>query len=107
MMAKKHLRVRNPLGQREAIVPEAIRPQIVTDTNLEIKQQGNNVTNDHSATPHMKQANEQKKPALKRYATYLRPDSIKFIQHSAIEKDCTDYEIVQAAIDRYFEQQTQ
>jgi hypothetical protein len=98
--AKKHLTVRNPL-ERETIVPEPIRPQFA---DKDPKKQGNNVTSHHSDPPSLEQATRQEKPALKRYATYLRPESIKRIQHSAIEQDINDYELVQAAIDHYFEQ---
>ncbi len=40
-------------------------------------------------------------PARKRYATYLRPDSIKDLRRHAFEHDVPDYRIVQAAIDDY------
>ncbi len=103
-MTKKQLIVRNPLGQREAIAPEAIRPQPLTEANvIETNQQGNKETIGQSV-PQIEAIDEElpKKPALKRYATYLRPESIKCVQYEAIEKDCSDYDIVQTAIDEYF-----
>lgn len=105
-MAKKKPIARNPLGQREAIIPEAIRPMsLAVSTDTEIKQQGNKETNHQSVSTILPTDEEQQsKPALKRYATYLRPDSIKRIQYEAIDKDCSDYELVQAIIDAHFGQ---
>lgn len=37
----------------------------------------------------------------KRYATYLRPQSIKALQRIAFEHDVPDYDVVQAAVDEY------
>lgn len=103
-MGKKNLVVRNPLGQRQALTPEAIRPQQVTqDDTKEVSQQRNMETNTVSSTTGKK----QQQSTTKRYATYLRPDSIKQIQHYAIEQEFDDYEVVQAAIDEYFEQRQQ
>jgi hypothetical protein len=39
--------------------------------------------------------------AKKRYATYLRPESIKALQRVAFERDVPDYDVVQAAVDEY------
>jgi hypothetical protein len=106
-MGKKNLVVRNPLGQRQALTPEPIRPQQATqDDTKEVSQQRNMETNTPSS---VSSTTEQKQhlPPTKRYATYLRPDSIKQIQHYAIEQELTDYEVVQAAIDEYFEQRKQ
>ncbi|HEU5376135.1 MAG TPA: hypothetical protein VFV38_11890 [Ktedonobacteraceae bacterium] len=105
-MAKKKLMARNPLGQREAIAPEVIRPtSLAVPVDTETKQQGNKETNCQSI-PAISLTNEaeQSTPILKRYATYLRPDSIKRIQYEAIDKDWKDYEVVQAIIDAHYEQ---
>jgi hypothetical protein len=40
----------------------------------------------------------------KRYATYLRPESIRALRKYAFDRDMPDYQIVQAAIDEYLEQ---
>jgi hypothetical protein len=40
-------------------------------------------------------------PDKKRYATYLRPQSIKDVRRYAFERDVPDYQVVQAAIDEY------
>jgi hypothetical protein len=104
-MAKKRPLARNPLGQREVIIPEAIRPTSGAEpVDAEIKQQGNKETNYQSVPAILPDEEQQSKPTLKRYATYLRPDSIKRIQYEAIDKDCSDYELVQAIIDAHFEQ---
>jgi hypothetical protein len=39
----------------------------------------------------------------KRYATYLRPESIDALQRYAFERRHKDYEVVQPAIDEYLE----
>ena|SRR5438876_2683224 len=106
-MGKKNLVVRNPLGQRQALTPEPIRPQqSIQDDTKEVSQQRNMETN--TASSSVSSTTEQKQQSItKRYATYLRPDSIKLIQHYAIEQDLTDYEVVQAAIDEYFEHRKQ
>jgi hypothetical protein len=49
---------------------------------------------------------ERKKPLSpdkKRYATYLRPQSIKEVRRYAFERDVHDYQIVQAAVDEYLQ----
>src|SRR5207248_1031723 len=106
-MGKKNLVVRNPLGQRQALTPEPIRPQqAIQDDTKEVSQQRNMET--YTASSSVLSTTEQKlQHATKRYATYLRPDSIKQIQHHAIEQELTDYEVVQAAIDEYFEKREQ
>jgi len=107
-MGKKNLVVRNPLGQRQALTPEPIRPQQATqDATKEVSQQRNLETNTPSSSVSSATEKNQQQPITKRYATYLRPDSIKQIQHYAIEQELTDYEVVQAAIDKYFEQREQ
>ncbi len=40
-------------------------------------------------------------PDKKRYATYLRPESIRDVRRYAFERDVSDYQIVQAAVDEY------
>lgn len=41
--------------------------------------------------------------AKKRYATYLRPESIKAVQRYAFEREVSDYEVVQRAIDEFLD----
>ncbi len=107
-MGKKNLVVRNPLGQRQALTPEPIRPPQLTQNGIEeVSPQRNIETNTLSASVLSATEQKQQQSMTKRYATYLRPDSIKQIQHYAIEQDFTDYEVVQAAIDEYFEQRKQ
>jgi hypothetical protein len=45
-------------------------------------------------------------PDKKRYATYLRPESIKAVRRYAFERDQSDYQIVQEAIDEYLQRTT-
>ncbi len=40
-------------------------------------------------------------PDKKRYATYLRPESIRAVRRSAFERDVPDYQVVQEAVDQY------
>jgi len=40
-------------------------------------------------------------PDKKRYATYLRPESIRDVRRYAFERDVPDYQVVQAAVDEY------
>jgi hypothetical protein len=42
-------------------------------------------------------------PDKKRYATYLRPESIRAVRRYAFEHDVPDYQIVQAAVDEYLQ----
>jgi len=100
-MAKKKIVARNPLSPRETIAPEHLRPQPQADVvSKETKKQATNITNQQIPT------SQNTKPVLKRYATYLQPESIKQIKHYSIDKGMTDYEVVQAAVDDYFKSQS-
>ena len=89
--------VRNPLSQRQTIAPEPLRPQSPTEVvEIEAKKQVSKETNQQSTN------NSEEKASLKRYATYLQPETIKKIKHFSIDKGMTDYEVVQAAVDEYF-----
>lgn len=96
-MAKKKIVARNPLSQRETIAPEQLRPQPITEFGTtEVKKQVDKETSKQLTN------SPEEKASLKRYATYLQPESIKKIKHYSIDKGMTDYEVVQAAIDEYF-----
>jgi hypothetical protein len=96
-MAKKKMVIRNPLSQRQTIEPELLRPQPSTEVvRIVAKQQVSKETSLQSAN------NPGEKTSLKRYATYLQPETIKKIKHFSIDKGMTDYEVVQAAVDDYF-----
>ena len=74
-------------------VSEETKKQISLETN----QQGNKETSEHVSNETKKLGNK----ALKRYATYLRSDSIKAMKRLAFEMDRKDYELFQEAVDEY------
>ncbi len=40
-------------------------------------------------------------PQVEKYTTHLRPETIKAIKRAALDSDRKDYEVVQAALDKY------
>ncbi len=98
-MAKKKLEIRKPLTEREAIAPQALRPVAHIEPEPEkVEPPKPAPAEAPKAQPPTNQNGE-----LKRYTTYLAPQSIKKIKLHAVETDVPDYSVVQAAIDAYFE----
>ena len=60
-------------------------------------------TNHHVDEPTNTQDNKPTKPQVEKYTTHLKRETIKRIKIFAEENDIAYYEIVQSALDRYFE----
>ena len=60
-------------------------------------------TNHHVDEPTNTQDNKPTKPQVDKYTTHLKRETIKRIKIFAAENDIADYEVVQSALDRYFE----
>ena len=75
--------------------------------SLLANQQTSKDTNQQSALPASKlatkPANQQTTKEKRKYGTYLRDDSILAIQLLAVQTQRKDHEVVQEAVDRYFE----
>ena len=94
-MSKNKLRQlidkRTPL-RREAVTPVDMytKPQVANTTQQVVK-------------PTNPQIDKQTKPQVEKYTTHLKRETIKRIKILAAENDIADYEVVQSALDRYFE----
>jgi hypothetical protein len=49
------------------------------------------------------QVDKPEKPQVEKYTTHLRPETIKRVKRHALDQDKKDYEIVQEALDLYFQ----
>jgi hypothetical protein len=49
------------------------------------------------------QVDKPTKPQVEKYTTHLRPTTIKAVKRYALDQDKKDYEIVQEALDLYFQ----
>ncbi len=88
-----------------------LRREIVTPVDMYTNQQVDKptspqvvkTTNQHGEEPTNPQTNKPTKPQVEKYTTHLKRETIKRIKILAAENDIADYEVVQSALDRYFE----
>ena len=73
--------------------------------NLQAGKQVNQQTSLHANMQTSKDAIQHSTKQKRKYSTYLTEDSVLAIQMHAIQTKRKDHEIVQEAIDRYFETQ--
>ncbi len=76
--------------------------QIVKPINL---YDGSGSENKPESKQTSKNTNTQK-TSLKKFSSYLKPETIKDLKRLAIEKDKKDYEVLQAAVDQYIEKES-
>ena len=50
-----------------------------------------------------KTAKKQTSKSVKKFASYLRPESLKALKRIALETDRNDYEVLQEAVDTYLQ----
>ena len=73
--------------------------------NMQAGKQVNQQTSLHANMQTSKDAIQHSTKQKRKYSTYLTEDSVLAIQMHAIQTKRKDHEIVQEAIDRYFETQ--
>lgn len=127
MMAK-----RNPLAQREAIIPadlytstqvdkttstqndkdtsgqvgKSTNPQVVKPTTPQVGKATSSevvkTTKQQDDKTTSKQLGKPTKPLVEKYTTHLKPETVKAVKREAFESERKDYEIIQEALDSYF-----
>ena len=60
-------------------------------------------TNPQVAKTTSTQVDKTTKPQVEKYTTHLRPATIKAVKRLALDQDMKDYEVVQEALDLYFQ----
>ena len=90
---------RTPL-RREAVTPVDMytKPQVDKPESPQVAK-----TTQQVIKPTKPQIDKQIKPQVEKYTTHLKRETIKRIKILAAENDIADYEVVQTALDRYFE----
>ena len=98
---------RTPLAQREVVAPVDMytNPQVDKDTEPQVDK-NTSVQTGQATTPLADkttsgQVDKKVKPQVEKYTTHLRPETIKAIKRAALDSDRKDYEVVQAALDKY------
>ncbi len=109
-MSKKNLADtlanRSPLTRRETVTPANLyqTPPEDADTPDATHPESRSSGNQESQEPREPESRKSRKaetPKVEKYSTQLRPDTIKAIRREAIERECKDYELVQAALDAF------
>jgi len=84
---------------------DLIKKRTQLSTDREIVKPVNLYNNSESQLkPESKQTSKNtnsQKPPLKKFSSYLNPETIKNLKRLAIEKDKKDYEILQEAVEEY------
>ena len=88
-MKKAHLKdimnKRTPLNQREIVAP----------ANMYARGEMDKATRSHVV--------KTTRRHVEKYTTHLRPETIRAVKKMAFDTDRKDYQVVQAALDAYFE----
>src|SRR6266508_6246180 len=102
---------RNPLRQKVQPVDLYATPSVeetenhVSSDETESSKQASDETSQQASTETENHANLETRKQMaitkKRYATYLRTDTIKRLQRYAFDREVPDYQVVQEAIDDY------
>jgi len=103
---------RNPLAPREIVQPvDLYSPAAVasepenqqTDllANQQVPQAGDGETTPQMAEQKSTPGSTQTSKPVKKFASYLRPQSIKALKMIATQEDRKDYEVLQEAVDHY------
>ena len=81
------------MANREAVTPVKLytNPEVDKPTSPPVAK----TTSRHVVKP--------TKPQVEKYTTHLKRETVKRIKILAAENDIADYEVVQTALDRYFE----
>ncbi len=77
--------------------------EVVKPVKLHTNQQVDKPKSPQMVKTTNQQDNKPAKPQIKKYTTHLKRETIKRIKILAAENDIADYEVVQTALDRYFE----
>jgi len=91
------------MGQEETSLPAD--PQTSKETNQQNSKLANQFTDLPINQQTNKQGNQLSTKEKRKYTTYLTDESILAIQMKGIQTKRKDHEIVQEAIDRYFEKE--
>lgn len=101
---------RNPLlPKREVVVPTNLYTSIQVDKTTSTQNdkyttlQVENPTSREVVKSTNPQEHKPTKPLVEKYTTHLTPETVKKIKRAAFENDRKDYEVVQKALDKYFE----
>jgi hypothetical protein len=126
-MAKPDLRKmmanRTPLSPRQAVEPANLYEASVSPASEPANQQADLLVSEQASEPAIVarpglqqsdiarppvadadlQARKQTSKPVKKFASYLRHDSIKALKMVALREDKNDYEVLQEAVDAYLE----
>ena len=80
-----------------------LRREVVTPVDMYTKTEVDKPTSPQVVKTTNQQNNNPTKPQVGKYTTHLKRETIKRIKILAAENDIADYEVVQTALDRYFE----